>query len=101
MITTLDLRVYPLFAFLFGYGMTQLFLRQKASGTAERDAERDAVKLLRKRSVLLIVIGLLHSTLLMAGDIVGFYGLLSLALGGSSSGAAIARSCGGSGSGRR
>ncbi|MFD3524345.1 DUF418 domain-containing protein [Streptomyces sp. NPDC058653] len=77
MITTLDLRIYPLFAFLFGYGMTQLFLRQKASGTAERDI----VKILRRRSLLLIAIGLLHATLLMAGDIVGFYGLLSLALG--------------------
>ncbi|MGW7079379.1 DUF418 domain-containing protein [Streptomyces sp. NPDC054866] len=77
MIITLDLRVYPLFAFLFGYGMMQLFLRQRAAGTSERDA----VRLLRRRSLCLIVIGLLHSTLLMAGDIVGFYGLLSLALG--------------------
>lgn len=77
MITVLDLRIYPLFAFLFGYGMTQLFLRQRASGASEREA----VKLLRRRGLLLIVIGLLHSALLMAGDIVGFYGLLSLALG--------------------
>ncbi|MFC8077027.1 DUF418 domain-containing protein [Streptomyces sp. NPDC057307] len=77
MITVLDLRIYPLFAFLFGYGMTQLFLRQKAAGTDERAA----VGLLRRRSLLLIVIGLLHSTLLMAGDIVAYYGLLSLALG--------------------
>ncbi|MFD6987772.1 DUF418 domain-containing protein [Streptomyces sp. NPDC059943] len=77
MITALDLRVYPLFAFLFGYGMTQLFLRQKAAGTAERDV----VRILRRRSLLLIVIGLLHAGLLMAGDIVGYYGLLSLALG--------------------
>jgi uncharacterized protein len=28
MITLLDLRIYPLFAFLFGYGMMQLFLRR-------------------------------------------------------------------------
>ncbi|MCI3223244.1 DUF418 domain-containing protein [Streptomyces sp. NP-1717] len=77
MITTLDLRVYPLFAFLFGYGMTQLFLRQRAAGTAERDV----VRILRRRGLLLIVIGLLHAGLLMAGDIVGYYGLLSLALG--------------------
>ncbi|WP_078076243.1 DUF418 domain-containing protein [Streptomyces niveus] len=77
MITTLDLRIYPLFAFLFGYGMTQLFLRQKAAGTAERDV----IRILRRRGLLLIVIGLLHAGLLMAGDIVGYYGLLSLALG--------------------
>ncbi|MFF1712915.1 DUF418 domain-containing protein [Streptomyces sp. NPDC058268] len=77
MITVLDLRIYPLFAFLFGYGMMQLFLRQTAAGTPEREA----VRLLRRRSLCLIVIGLLHATLLMAGDIVGFYGLISLALG--------------------
>ncbi|MEV0317009.1 DUF418 domain-containing protein [Streptomyces sp. NPDC050658] len=77
MITVLDLRIYPLFAFLFGYGMMRLFLRQTVAGTSERDA----VRLLRRRSLCLLVIGLLHSTLLMAGDIIGFYGLLSLALG--------------------
>jgi uncharacterized protein len=77
MITVLDLRVYPLFAFLFGYGMTQLYLRQTAAGTSERAA----VRILRRRSLWLVVIGLSHSTLLMAGDIVGFYGVLSLVLG--------------------
>ncbi|MFC9132573.1 DUF418 domain-containing protein [Streptomyces sp. NPDC057099] len=77
MIIVLDLRVYPLFAFLFGYGMTQLYLRQTAAGTDPRDAAR----ILRRRSLWLIVIGLTHATLLMAGDIVGFYGVLSLVLG--------------------
>ncbi|MCZ4515050.1 DUF418 domain-containing protein, partial [Streptomyces sp. ActVer] len=77
MIIVLDLRVYPLFAFLFGYGMMQLFLRQTAAGNSEGGAAR----ILRRRSLWLIVIGLLHSTLLMAGDIVGYYGVLSLVLG--------------------
>ncbi|WFB05998.1 DUF418 domain-containing protein [Streptomyces sp. LX-29] len=77
MITVLDLRVYPLFAFLFGYGMTQLYLRQTAAGASERDA----VALLRRRSLWLIVIGLTHAALLMGGDIVGYYGVLSLVLG--------------------
>ncbi|MET8690624.1 DUF418 domain-containing protein [Streptomyces sp. NPDC004732] len=77
MITTLDMRVYPLFAFLFGYGMTQLFLRRTAAGASARDT----VAVLRRRSLCLVVIGLAHATLLMAGDIVGYYGLLSLALG--------------------
>ncbi|MEU0390632.1 DUF418 domain-containing protein [Streptomyces chartreusis] len=77
MIIVLDLRVYPLFAFLFGYGMMQLYLRQTAAGTDGRDA----AKLLRRRSLWLIVIGLTHATLLMAGDIIGFYGVLSLILG--------------------
>ncbi|MGK5548239.1 DUF418 domain-containing protein [Streptomyces sp. URMC 127] len=77
MITALDLRVYPLFAFLFGYGMMQLFLRLTATGAEPRGA----VRILRRRSLLLIVIGLAHSALLMAGDIVGYYGVLSLVLG--------------------
>ncbi|WP_063737161.1 DUF418 domain-containing protein [Streptomyces sp. RTd22] len=77
MITVLDLRVYPLFAFLFGYGMMQLYLRQIEAGTSGRAA----VGILRRRSLWLIVIGLSHATLLMAGDIVGYYGLLSLVLG--------------------
>ncbi|GAA2567879.1 DUF418 domain-containing protein [Streptomyces roseoviolaceus] len=77
MIIVLDLRVYPLFAFLFGYGMTQLYLRQTAAGTDPRDAAR----ILRRRSLWLIVIGLTHAVLLMAGDIIGFYGVLSLVLG--------------------
>ncbi|MFD6173339.1 DUF418 domain-containing protein [Streptomyces coeruleorubidus] len=77
MIMVLDLRIYPLFAFLFGYGMMQLYLRQTAAGTDGRDA----AKLLHRRSLWLIVIGLTHATLLMAGDIIGFYGVLSLVLG--------------------
>ncbi|WJV47981.1 DUF418 domain-containing protein [Streptomyces flavofungini] len=77
MIVGLDLRIYPLFAFLFGYGMMQLYLRQTASGTSERKA----AALLRKRSLWMVVIGLTHAGLLMAGDIIGFYGLLSLGLG--------------------
>ncbi|MBR8639907.1 DUF418 domain-containing protein [Streptomyces tuirus] len=77
MIIALDLRVYPLFAFLFGYGMMQLYLRQTAAGTDGRDAAR----ILRRRSLWLIVIGLTHAALLMSGDILGFYGVLSLILG--------------------
>ncbi|WP_349697410.1 DUF418 domain-containing protein [Actinopolymorpha sp. B17G11] len=77
MITMLDLRIYPLFAFLFGYGMMQLFLRQTVAGTSERAA----VALLRRRSLLLIVFGFVHAALLMAGDIIGSYGVMSLLLG--------------------
>lgn len=77
MIVGLDLRIYPLFAFLFGYGMTQLYLRQTAAGVPERKA----VGLLRRRSLWMVVIGLAHAGLLMAGDIVGYYGVVSLVLG--------------------
>ena len=77
MITVLDLRVYPLFAFLFGYGMMQLFMRQTAAGTSPRAA----VALLRRRSLWLIVFGLGHAALLLAGDILSVYGMMSLLLG--------------------
>ena len=77
MITGLDLRSYPMFAFLFGYGMVQLYRRQRAAGTSERRA----VSLLRRRSLWLLAFGAVHAALLMAGDILGLYGLVSLLLG--------------------
>lgn len=77
MITTLDLRAYPLFAFLFGYGMMRLYQRQTEAGASPRAA----VALLRRRSLWLVVLGSLHACLLMAGDIVSSYGVASLLLG--------------------
>lgn len=77
MIVALDGRVYPLFAFLLGYGMMQLFLRQTAAGATDRAAS----SLLRRRSLWLVVFGSVHATLLLAGDIIGFYGVVSLVLG--------------------
>ena len=59
-ITTVDMRVYPMFAFLFGYGMVQLFRRQIDAGTgtarsthsppAQRLADR--VRLRRRRAAV-------------------------------------------------
>ncbi|MBB5958560.1 putative membrane protein YeiB [Saccharothrix tamanrassetensis] len=77
MIVTLDLRVYPLFAFLFGYGMMQLYLRQTTAGTSGRAA----LVLLSKRSVGLLLFGFAHAALLLAGDILGSYALAGVALG--------------------
>ena len=77
MITMVDLRIYPLFAFLFGYGMMQLFARQTAAGTPPRAA----VALLRRRSLWLVALGCLHAALFLAGDILSFYGVVSLVLG--------------------
>lgn len=77
MIIFLDLRVFPLFAFLFGYGMMQLFMRRVGAGFSEAQA----VAALRRRSLWLMVFGFAHSALLLAGDILGAYGLMSLLLG--------------------
>ncbi|GAA1781658.1 DUF418 domain-containing protein [Streptomonospora arabica] len=77
MITGLDLRVFPLFAFLFGYGMMQVMQRQTAAG----GTERGAVRVLRRRSLWLLAFGLLHGALLLGGDILGAYGVASLVIG--------------------
>ncbi|RKS06904.1 putative membrane protein YeiB [Nocardiopsis sp. Huas11] len=77
MLTALDVRAYPMFAFLFGYGMVRLYQRQRAAGTSERRA----MALLRRRGLWLIVFGAVHAALLLAGDILGLYGLIGLVLG--------------------
>lgn len=77
MIVALDMRVYPLFAFLFGYGMMTVYLRQIRSGIETAKA----VRLLRRRSLWLIVFGFAHAALFLAGDILGAYGVMSLILG--------------------
>ncbi|MBA4248005.1 MAG: hypothetical protein C0444_06895 [Microbacterium sp.] len=74
--TLADNRSYPLFALLFGYGLTQLLTREQARGTEWPDARR----LLLRRNAWLIVFGAAHGVLLFFGDILGTYGLLGLAL---------------------
>jgi len=71
-----DGRIYPLFAFLFGYGIVQLYRRQISAGVQDRDARR----LLRRRHLWLIAFGFVHAALLWVGDIVGAYGLVGLIL---------------------
>lgn len=75
-ITFVDSRVYPMFAFLFGYGMVQLFSRQVAAGTPVKAARR----LLRLRNLWLLVFGFVHAALLWYGDVLGAYGLAGLVL---------------------
>jgi uncharacterized protein len=73
-ITLVDMRTYPMFAFLFGYGMMQLYNRQVSSGTPEGAAH----KLLQRRNALLLVFGFVHAALLWMGDVLGAYGLAGL-----------------------
>ena len=73
-IVLVDLRTYPMFAFLFGYGMMQLYNRQVSSGTSEVAAR----KLLQKRNWLLLAFGFVHAALLWMGDVLGAYGLAGL-----------------------
>lgn len=76
LIITVDSRVYPMFAFLFGYGLVQVFRRQTDAGTPERQARR----LLQRRNGWLLVFGLVHAALLWGGDVLGAYGLAGLVL---------------------
>ena len=70
-VTLVDGRIYPLFAFFFGYGLVQM---QRGRGSA---AGR---RILRRRSVLLIALGAVHGVLLFPGDILGWYGVVGLTL---------------------
>ncbi|ASU84972.1 hypothetical protein CDO52_21190 [Nocardiopsis gilva YIM 90087] len=72
-----DGRSYPLFAFLFGYGMVQILRRQEDHG-----ADRARAKLLlRRRHVWLLLFGAVHGVLLFSGDILGTYGAAGLIIG--------------------
>ncbi|RGE17328.1 DUF418 domain-containing protein [Leucobacter sp. wl10] len=71
-----DARVYPMFAFLFGYGMVQFARSREARGVAQRTVSG----MLLRRHLWLIVFGLVHAALLFAGDILGAYGLTGLAV---------------------
>ncbi|WP_147917767.1 DUF418 domain-containing protein [Ruania zhangjianzhongii] len=71
-----DARAYPLFAALFGYGIVQMIRSRQARGVAEDEIRR----IVRRRSVGLILFGGVHALLAFSGDILGWYGLIGLAL---------------------
>jgi uncharacterized protein len=73
-----DGRAYPLFGFLFGYGIVQLAGRRGAMGLPVTAVTR----LVRRRGRWMLLIGLLHGVLLWPGDIVGAYGLLAVLMAG-------------------
>jgi uncharacterized protein len=75
-IIVIDGRSYPMFAFLFGYGIWQLYRRQAEQGVDQATARR----LLRKRHLWMIAFGAVHALLLWMGDVVGAYGLAGLIL---------------------
>lgn len=76
MITAVDMRVYPMFAFLFGYGMVQFLRARIARGLDEREARRR----LRRRHLALLAMGAAHAAFFFTGDILGTYGLSALFL---------------------
>ncbi|MFI6579071.1 DUF418 domain-containing protein [Nocardiopsis sp. NPDC050513] len=73
-IVAVDARSYPMFAFLFGYGIVQLATRQEAAGADPRSVSA----LLRRRNLWLLAFGFVHALLLWMGDVLGAYGLAGL-----------------------
>ncbi|GAB3463593.1 DUF418 domain-containing protein [Kineococcus endophyticus] len=75
-LVVVDGRTYPMFAFLFGYGIVQLHRRQRAAGVSRDEARR----LLRRRHGWMVAVGAVHALLLWSGDVIGAYGLIGLVL---------------------
>lgn len=76
MLIAVDGRSYPLFAFLFGYGMVQ-FYRSRV----QRGIEHRTVRImLRRRHWAMLLLGFLHAALLFYGDVLGAYGIAGLLL---------------------
>ncbi|RFU88667.1 DUF418 domain-containing protein [Streptomyces triticagri] len=73
MATFVDGRAFPMFGLLFGYGVAHIVRRQ--GGAPPRTVRR----LLWRRGLVLIVVGILHGLLLYVGDILGAYGALLFA----------------------
>lgn len=76
LIIGVDMRVYPMFAFLFGYGLAVILRRQAEAGVPNARA----LAVLRRRNLWLIAFGLGHALLLWGGDVLGAYGLCGLVL---------------------
>lgn len=75
-VVIVDARAFPLFAALFGYGLVQLSRRLARRGYDPADVRRR----LRRRWLVLLVIGLAHGALAFSGDILGWYGILGLVM---------------------
>ncbi|MDQ3155784.1 MAG: DUF418 domain-containing protein [Actinomycetota bacterium] len=65
-------RAYPMFSFLFGYGIVQMLSHLAARGVSRRRAETVVIR----RNVTLVGLGFLHALFLFSGDVLGAYGLL-------------------------
>lgn len=76
MVVAVDGRSYPLFAFLFGYGMVQFFRSRVDLGIPEQAVRR----MLRRRHAAMILLGFVHAALLFLGDVLAAYGLAGLLL---------------------
>ena len=98
----IDQRAYPLFALLFGFGLATMVNRRMASGidaycqqltgglrapsAAELDQAReqaavDARRLVRRRGLWMVLIGLIHGAF-FPSEIIGTYGIVAVVFAG-------------------
>ena len=76
MLALLDVRIYPLFAFLVGYGIVQTLTRRMAAGATQDEAAAT----IRSRNRWLFVFGFVHAALLLSTEVLAAYGLIGLVL---------------------
>ncbi|GAA1093558.1 DUF418 domain-containing protein [Nocardiopsis metallicus] len=76
MLALLDVRVYPLFAFLVGYGIVQTLTRRMAAGATQDEAAAT----IRSRNRWLFAFGFVHAALLLSTEVLAAYGLIGLVL---------------------
>lgn len=73
-----EARGYPMFAALFGYGLSAICLRRQSEGRPWPWVR----SLVRRRGRWMVLIGLVHTLLLFFGDIIAVYGLIALLFAG-------------------
>lgn len=78
MLTVVDGRAFPMFAFLFAYGMVQFYTSRRARGVPDAAVRA----MLNRRHWAMLVIGFVHALLLFVGDVIAAYALAGLVIGG-------------------
>lgn len=73
----LENRAFPLFGVLFGIGMVMMIDSARAKGRPDESTRR----VIRRRSLWLLVFGLVHAALVFPGEILAAYGLTGLLFG--------------------
>ncbi|GIN72921.1 hypothetical protein J14TS2_33960 [Bacillus sp. J14TS2] len=73
----IDNRARPLFAVLFGYGLVMIFESQLSKGYSQKEAR----KTVRRRSLYLILFGVILAVLIGGQDILMAYGTIGLLVG--------------------
>ena len=76
MIALLDVRSYPLFAFLVGYGLVQALNGRLARGASNSEAHA----IIRSRNRWLILFGFVHASLFLGSEVLAAYGIIGLVL---------------------